>query len=48
MLAARAAEVPGFGVTSGASSREELLAAGAVHVAGSLDEFQAWFAQLAR
>ena len=42
MAAASAAGVPGFGVTSGATTRDELFAAGAKHVAASLDEFPAW------
>jgi phosphoglycolate phosphatase len=42
MVAAGAAGVPGFGVTSGATSRGDLLAAGANHVAASLDEFPSW------
>lgn len=42
MRAAAAAKVPGFGVTSGASTREQLLAAGACHVARSLEEFPTW------
>ena len=42
MLAAAKAAVPGFGVTSGASTGDQLLAAGAVHVARSLDAFPTW------
>lgn len=42
MVAAGGAGVPGFGVTTGASSRAELLAAGAAHVAESLAAFPAW------
>jgi phosphoglycolate phosphatase len=46
MVAATTACVPGFGVTSGASNREQLIAAGATAVRSSLDEFPAWFATL--
>jgi phosphoglycolate phosphatase len=42
MRAAAAAGVPGVGVTSGATTRDELLAAGAHLVVASLDEFPAW------
>ena len=42
MVAAGRAGVPGFGVTSGASAREDLLAAGAGEVAASLAAFPAW------
>jgi phosphoglycolate phosphatase len=42
MAAASAAGVPGYGVTSGASSRAELLEAGATHVSASLESFPAW------
>ena len=48
MVAAVTAGVPAFGVTSGASAREELFAAGADHVATSLEEFPGWLQQLAR
>ena len=44
MRAADAASVPGFAVTSGASTTEDLLAAGAAHVAASLTDFPAWLA----
>jgi phosphoglycolate phosphatase len=46
MVAAGVAGVPGFGVTTGASSREELLGAGAAQVGASLAEFPAWFASM--
>ena len=46
MVAAATAGVPGFGVTSGATTREELLAAGAKHVAASLEEFPSWLAAI--
>jgi hypothetical protein len=38
--------VPGFGVTSGASTEAELIRAGAQHVAPSLDEFPDWLVSL--
>jgi phosphoglycolate phosphatase-like HAD superfamily hydrolase len=42
MVAAAKAAVAAFGVTSGASSRDELIEAGAHHVASSLLEFPIW------
>jgi phosphoglycolate phosphatase len=42
MLAARAAGVPGIGVTTGPCTREELLEAGAQTVLGTLADFPAW------
>lgn len=48
MIAATTAEVPGFGVTSGASSRDELIAAGAAHVEPSLVRFPTWLDELPR
>ena len=42
MTAAALASVDGFGVTSGASSKDQLAAAGASYVAESLLEFPAW------
>ena len=47
MLAATTAGVPGFGVTSGASTREQLLNAGADHVSPSLIGFSDWLASIA-
>jgi phosphoglycolate phosphatase len=47
MVAATTAGVPAFGVTSGASVRAELLAAGADSVATSLEEFPGWLGRLA-
>jgi phosphoglycolate phosphatase-like HAD superfamily hydrolase len=47
MVAATTAAVPGLGVTSGASTREQLLAAGADHVAASLNDFPSWLLSLA-
>jgi phosphoglycolate phosphatase len=46
MHAAASASIPGFGVTSGASTGAELAKAGAAHVAASLTEFPAWLADL--
>ena len=46
MAAAAAAGVPGFGVTSGATTSEELLAAGAARVAPSLADFPIWLESL--
>jgi phosphoglycolate phosphatase len=42
MIAATTASVEAFGVTSGASTREDLIAAGAHHVAPSLIGFPGW------
>jgi phosphoglycolate phosphatase len=42
MIAAKAASVPAFGVTSGSSSRDQLIEAGADDVAETLNEFPAW------
>ena len=47
MVAAVAAGVPGFGVTTGASTAEALRTAGAVEVSGSLEAFPRWLEQLA-
>jgi phosphoglycolate phosphatase len=44
MLAAATASIPGLGVTSGASTADELRAAGAVVVFAGLGEFPDWFA----
>lgn len=46
MIAAVTASVPGFGVTSGASTEGSLRAAGAVEVATSLLAFPPWLARL--
>lgn len=46
MLAATVASIPGFGVTTGASTRDELLSAGAAAVAESLDAFPVWLERL--
>jgi phosphoglycolate phosphatase len=42
MIAATQAEVAAFGVTTGASSRQELMAAGADKVARSMEQFPQW------
>lgn len=42
MVAAQEAAVPGVGVTSGSSTAQELRAAGAAWVLGSLEEFPGW------
>lgn len=42
MAAALEAGIPGFGVTSGSSTEDELLEAGAQYVAASLAEFPYW------
>jgi phosphoglycolate phosphatase len=42
MVAATGAGIPGYGVTTGASTHAELLAAGASEVGESLDAFPAW------
>jgi phosphoglycolate phosphatase len=47
MVAAKAAGVAAFGVTSGASTYEQLVEAGADHVVGSLTEFPLWLSALA-
>ena len=46
MLAARSASIAAFAVTSGASTRDDLVAAGADHVASSLSEFPHWLSTL--
>ena len=47
VMAARAAGIASFGVTSGASSKAELADAGANYVASSLDEFPDWLHSIA-
>ncbi|HET6815649.1 MAG TPA: HAD hydrolase-like protein [Mycobacteriales bacterium] len=46
MFAAARASVPSYGVTTGASTREELVAAGATHVSTSLESFPEWLRAL--
>jgi len=46
MAAAIEARVAGFGVTSGSSNHAELVAAGAQHVAASLEEFPDWLTSI--
>lgn len=46
MSAALEAGVPGYGVTTGASTRDDLVAAGADEVADSLEAFGDWLGQL--
>jgi phosphoglycolate phosphatase len=48
MQAARAAPVPGIGITTGSHTGSALLAAGAVAVASSLDEVTGWVRGTAR
>jgi len=46
MIAARSASVAAYGVTTGTSTGEELVTAGANHVAESLEAFPSWLATL--
>jgi phosphoglycolate phosphatase len=46
MLAAVKASIPAFGVTTGSASREDLMRAGAAHVATSLHSFADWLRTL--
>ncbi|HVX70419.1 MAG TPA: HAD family hydrolase [Mycobacteriales bacterium] len=47
MVAALTARIPSLGVTTGSSTEQELIKAGAQHVASSLCEFPEWFETIA-
>jgi phosphoglycolate phosphatase-like HAD superfamily hydrolase len=47
MVAAVMAGIPGLGVTTGSSTQQELIDAGAKHVVPSLSEFPAWLVTVA-